>query len=338
MSAMRQIAFLVALLILSLTVTPSSIHAVAPQTLLFDGNNAMDYLVQQCSFGPRPPGSENLSQCRTYLVDILEMHGWNVTLQSFTYKETECVNIIANWGLDAQPTFVLGAHYDTRPAADRDPAPENRSKAILGANDGASGVAVVLELAQVLPVSARPSIELVLFDAEDSGNLNGWDWIVGSNYYVDQLSSEERFRLNAMILVDLVGDADLRLEREVTSTDSLQDAIWSIAAELGHDDNFLNVTGSSVLDDHTPFLQAQIPALDIIQHSPFPWYWHTLEDTPDKCSAESLEVVGQVLEQFFSNSSDETYTTDPLTLDPLLLGLVLIPILMVLGAILYRKR
>jgi Zn-dependent M28 family amino/carboxypeptidase len=104
--------------------------------------------------------------------------------------------------------------------------------------------------------------------------------------------------ISAMILVDIVGDNELRLLRESSSTDSLQELVWSIAAELGHNDTFLDSTGGHITDDHSPFLSAGIPSLDIIQHAPFPWYWHTLEDTPDKCSAESLEVVGSVLEVF----------------------------------------
>jgi Zn-dependent M28 family amino/carboxypeptidase len=308
------------------------------EALLFDGGNAMDYLLEQCDFGPRPPGSDNLSQCRDYLVGILETGQWNVTLQSFNYRETECVNIIANWGLDTQPRFILGAHYDTRPVADRDPAVENRSKPILGANDGASGVAVLLELSRVIPESSRSAIEIVLFDAEDSGNVDGWDWIVGSEYYVDQLPPTKASGLSGMILVDMVGDADLRLERELTSTDSLQDAVWALAAELGHDDKFLDVSGGSILDDHRPFLDAQIPALDIIQHSPFPWYWHTLEDTPDKCSAGSLEAVGTVLESFLVNRSDETYPVDSFSSDFIFYVVLLVPPLVVIAVIVYRRR
>ncbi len=335
---MRRVVLMLVFIVLSQGVFPSHSTIVTAEDFSFDGMNAMGYLVEQCNFGPRPPGSENLSQCRAYLAGILEDSGWNVTLQSFSYRETECVNIIANWNLGSAPQFILGAHYDTRPVADRDPAAENRSKSILGANDGASGVAVLLELARVLPEVSRAPIEIVLFDAEDSGNVNEWGWIVGSSHYVDQLSTTKASGLSGMILVDMVGDADLRLEREITSTDALQDAIWTLAAEMGHDDKFLDVTGGSILDDHTPFLEAQIPALNIIQHSPFPWYWHTLEDTPDKCSAESLEAVGSVLERFLLNLSDEIYPIEPFSSDFLLSLVLLIPILMVVALVVYKRR
>ncbi len=335
---MRQVVLMLVFLLLNPGVFRSHSMTTTAEDLSFDGTNAMGYLMEQCNFGPRPPGSENLSQCRTYLAGILENSGWNVTLQSFSYRETECVNIIANWNCSVSPKFILGAHYDTRPVADRDPAAENRSKPILGANDGASGVAVLLELARLLPEASRSAIEIVLFDAEDSGNVNGWDWIVGSSHYVDQLSSRKTSGLSGMILVDMVGDADLRLEREITSTDSLQDTIWALAAEMGHDDKFLDVTGASILDDHTPFLEAQIPALDIIQHSPFPWYWHTLEDTPDKCSAGSLEAVGSVLERFLLNLSDESYPIEPFSSDFVFSLILLVPILMIVALVVHKRR
>jgi len=306
--------------------------------LAFDGENAMDYLVQQCDFGPRPPGSDNLTQCRTYIASILESFGWNVTLQNFTYLEVECTNIIATWPDAEQPSYILGAHYDTRPRADQDPESANWMTPIIGANDGASGVAVMLELASDLPSDVRDSVEIVLFDAEDSGEINGWNWIVGSTHYVNQLSPTRVSEIDAMILVDMVGDSDLRLERETSSTRALQDLIWSIADEMGHNDTFLDVSGRSIWDDHRPFLAAGIPSVDIIQHNGFPWYWHTLEDTPDKCSAESLQTVGEVVETFLIE-----YATDNLTLPPadntlFYLSLLIIPVGVIALAYLCNKR
>jgi glutaminyl-peptide cyclotransferase len=274
---------------------------------LFDGESAYAFLTDQCNFGPRPPGSENLSLCRQYIVRELESQGWATNLQNFTYFDVHCSNILSTFSSNTSEKIILGAHYDTRPHADRDPDSANRTKPILGANDGASGVAVLLELARILPESVRSMIEIVLFDAEDSGNIGGWDWIQGSTYYVDQLSTEMKENITAMILVDIVGDKELRLLRESSSTDSLQDLVWSIAEELGHNDTFLDSIGGTILDDHRPFLSAGIPSLDIIQHAPFPWYWHTLEDTPDKCSAESLEIVGRVLEVFLVRQFSERF-------------------------------
>jgi Zn-dependent M28 family amino/carboxypeptidase len=251
----------------------------------FNGADAYSYLVDQCDFGPRPPGSDNLSLCRSMIATTFESFGWAVTLQNFTYKEVECVNIVVRWNSENNSPIILGAHYDTRP-----PGPTSTGSG-LGANDGASGVAVIMELANTLPNELRSSVEFVLFDAEDSGGLSGWDWIRGSTHYVSQLSTERRDSIQAMVLLDMVGDTNLVLPREGSSTNSLQNSIWDIASHLGHNDTFIDSYGGSVTDDHRPFLDAGISAVDIIQ-LPFPSYWHTLEDTPDKCSADSLEVVG----------------------------------------------
>lgn len=262
----------------------------------FDGTNAMFHLLAQCDFGSRPPGSDNLSRCREYIVDTLESYGWNTTLQNFTYRDVSCANIIAWYGPIRNGTVILGAHYDTRPFADNDPDPANRSRPVLGANDGASGTAVLLEMARVLPIEVRDEVELVFFDAEDSGYIDGWEWIVGSTYYVDQLTPSRVSYISSMILLDMIGDSDLRLQRESSSIRSLQDLIWSLAAEMGYQDTFLDSPGASILDDHKPFLDAGIPSVDIIHHNPFPATWHTVDDIPERCSAESLQIVGEVVE------------------------------------------
>lgn len=302
----------------------------AAYTLLFSGENSFGYLEAQCVFGPRPPGSENLSLCRAFIASEMESFGWNVTLQSFTYRETECVNIIASWRPQNESFLLLGAHYDTRPRATEDPDPENQARPILGANDGASGVAVLMELAKILPLGNRSGIKIVFFDAEDSGQIDGWDWIQGSTYFVSQLNQTERSQISAMILLDMVGDTNLQLPREASSTDSLQDDVWSVANALGYNHIFLDRLSGPILDDHRPFLEAGIPALDIIQvesQGGFPWYWHTLEDTPDKCSSSSLEVVGRVLESFILGGFAVTYPLDP----PILFYLGVVGISLVLG-------
>ncbi len=308
--------------------------------LSFDGATAMGYLQQQCDFGPRPPGSTNLSSCREYIVSTLGSFGWDVRLQNFTYRGVACANIIARGSPDAANiSIVLGAHYDTRPVADQDPDPANRQHPILGANDGASGVAVLLELARVLPVAARQYVELVFFDAEDSGGVNGWEWIVGSTYYVGQLDDERRAGLHAMILLDMVGDSSAQFLRERSSTRTLQDNLWSIAAELGYSSTFIDSFGAYVIDDHTPFLDAGMPAVDIIQNNPFPPYWHTLADTPDKCSASSLERVGSVVEMFVLSSTNETDATPASTTSPLLfyVPLVGLPLIVLVTFLMVRR-
>ncbi|MGY5860338.1 MAG: M28 family peptidase [Candidatus Thorarchaeota archaeon] len=319
--------------ILALSVLP--VNGQVVHTPIFDGESAYDFLTGQCDFGPRPPGSENLSQCRTYIVESLESFNWTVSIQNFTYMATACANIIATWNDTTDSPIILGAHYDTRPNATSDSF-ANRSLPILGANDGASGTAVLMELARILPVSDRSKVELVFFDAEDSGGLNGWDWIRGAVHYVSQLSTNRISTIEAMILADLVGDADLYLPKEGSSTDSLQNVIWSIANDLGYSSTFVNNTGSSVTDDHRPFLDAGIPAVDIIQ-VPFPSYWHTLEDTPDKCSADSLEKVGRVLEVFVV---DYDYENGGFAPDPpyILYGTLIILVVIILIVVYQRMK
>ncbi|MFW9814092.1 MAG: M28 family peptidase [Candidatus Thorarchaeota archaeon] len=329
--------FWTASIILLLVVSVSSIgpHQIT-HVPSFNGTNAYQYLIDQCDFGPRPPGSGNLTRSRAYIAETIESFGWNVTLQDFTYMEVECVNIIATWESSQTSPIILGAHYDTRPRATSDPYIENRTKPVLGANDGASGVAVLMELARSLPETVRSTVELVLFDAEDSGQIDGWDWIQGATYYVSQLSSVRISSIQAMILADMVGDENLRLPRESSSTTSLQNTIWSIAHQLGHNDTFLETGGASITDDHRPFLNVGIPSVDLI-HYPFPWYWHTVEDTPEKCSAESLQTVGEVLEVFvveYANSGTSFPVDNPTLLWVAAGAIIVVPVIIFM----FRRR
>lgn len=320
-------AGLIVLLLVGFSVNPINILQIS-HTPLFNGSDAYSYLIDQCDFGPRPPGSDNLSLCRTMIAETFESFGWDIKFQNFTYNNVDCVNIIATWNSHNNSPIILGAHYDTRP-----PGPSDSGSGV-GANDGASGVAVLLELASVLSNDTRSFIEIVLFDAEDSGGISGWDWIQGSSYYVSQLTADRIDSIHAMVLVDMVGDTNLYLPRERSSTISLQNSIWNIAEQLGHNDTFIDSIGGSVLDDHRPFLDVGIQAVDIIQY-PFPYYWHTLEDTPDKCSAESLETVGEVLEVFIV---EEAYNNTEYQLDPPILLIIVTVIAIALSVpIIYAK-
>jgi len=306
---MRTLRPVSAIVLIVLVFSITQVNGQVSHTPLFDGESAYSFLTGQCDFGPRPPGSENLSLCRAYIVESLESFNWTVSLQNFTYRETACSNIIATWSGAVNSPIVLGAHYDTRPNATAAHT-DNQSIPIMGANDGGSGTAVLMELARILPAADRSKVEIVFFDAEDSGGLDGWDWIRGSMHYVSELTTQRITTIEAMVLVDIVGDVNLYLPKEGTSTDSLQNAIWAIAADLGYSSTFVDTPGWSVTDDHSPFLDVGIPAVDIIQ-VPFPSYWHTLEDTPDKCSAESLEIVGEVLEVFVVGYDTENGTFLP---------------------------
>jgi Zn-dependent M28 family amino/carboxypeptidase len=149
-------------------------------------------------------------------------------------------------------------------------------------------VAILLELARTLPRDTVP-VELLFIDAEDNGNLPGWDWILGSRAFVESLTFQPR----AVIIVDMLGDADLNIYKEYNSDLALVEAIWAQAAALGYEQYFIPEYKYSILDDHTPFLEAGIPAVDIIDFD-YPFY-HTSADTADKVSAQSLEVVGRTL-------------------------------------------
>lgn len=260
-----------------------------PRAGEYSGEAAYQHVLAQLAFGPRPTGTQANRQTADYISAYLTQQGWQVELQGFTYQETSARNIIGRAGKG--PVIILGAHYDTRRQADHDPDPAKRNEPVLGANDGASGVAVLLELARVLDKSTlKNEVWLTFFDAEDNGGLDGWEFIAGSTYMARTL----RVRPEMVIIVDMVGDAEQQFYREKNSTPELVDRIWAIAAQLGYQESFIPVEKWAMLDDHTPFLARGIPAVDIIDFD-YP-YWHTTQDTADKVSPASLLRVGQVLQ------------------------------------------
>lgn len=258
----------------------------------FDGPRALADVEAQVGFGPRTPGSEGHARIQEWIREQLSQAGWESRLQTADMLGQPVENIIAYRGEEV-PQIILGAHYDTRMLADNDPDPAKQLEPVPGANDGASGVAVLLELARVLPEDSLP-VWLVFFDAEDNGRIPGWDWILGSRAFVDALE----FQPEAAVIVDMIGDADLNIYMERNSNRDLVLEIWGVAAELGFEKFFIQEIKWSMLDDHTPFLEAGIPAVDIIDFD-YP-YWHTTADTVDKVSAESLEVVGRTLQEWIA--------------------------------------
>ena len=255
----------------------------------FNGDKAYTWVTQQCDLGYRIPGTEAHRRAGDLIVETLRSLGWTVDVQTFTYRGTPVRNILAWQGNG--PAILLGAHYDTRPLADREPT----DQPVLGANDGASGVAVLLELARTLDVARTGhTVYLAFFDAEDSGDLNGWPWIVGSTYMADHWGSNGEPTLDAAIIIDMIGDADLNIYLERNSDPLLSAALWDTAAGLGFSEVFITEYRYAILDDHLPFIQRGIPAVDIIDFD-YP-YWHTTHDTPDKVSPDSLTAVGRTLE------------------------------------------
>jgi Zn-dependent M28 family amino/carboxypeptidase len=280
----------------------TKVEAAPPE---FDAEHAFQYLVQQCEFGPRNPGSKGHESTKKYLISELQQYSEEVVAQEFEYKDNEKVfnltNIIARFGEKGGETIILAAHWDTRPFADHDPNPEKRDTPILGANDGASGVAVLLEVARIMK-SIPPDNEvfIVLFDGEDYGKRSS-KMFLGSRYFARNMKTlfrpkdQTAWKADYGILLDMIGDKELDLPMEQLSyraAPELTQKIWQTAMDLGLD-AFHPQLGPAVMDDHIPLIEAGVPCIDIIDFD-YP-YWHTTEDTPDKCSAESLGTVGKLI-------------------------------------------
>ena len=272
----------------------------------FSGESAFHYLEKQCSFGPRNPDSRGHEQCGEYLIYTLSEFADTVLLQSFrqsipgTSDTLEMTNIIGIFFGSGTKSLLLGAHWDTRPTADHDVNPERRNEPILGANDGASGVAVLLETARILTQNPHDeTIYIVFFDAEDLGiEGNPRSYALGAQFFAKNLPIPKPD--NAIVL-DMVGDADLYLPIERNSyvqNPTLVKYLWTLADELGLD-AFDKQLHYEIYDDHVPLWEeAQIPAIDIIDFN-YPNtrsnFWHTHEDIPIHCSAESLYQVGTLI-------------------------------------------
>ncbi|MFH1842815.1 MAG: M28 family peptidase [bacterium] len=274
---------------------------------VFDGDRAMEWLVYQCELGPRIPGSDGNRELREAIVALADSLGLGATTLCFEINDPyaeqrlELCNVVLSVGPHGGSRLWLGAHFDTRPFCDRDPDPARRELPLVGANDGASGVAVLLHLAELL--AQRPpsrGVELIFFDGEDygrEGDLNGY--CLGSRYLASHwrdfgcpLSYGEPVGL---ILLDMVGKKGLSIPMEYYSLNQARDwtqQIFERAANLGLT-AFQPTAGRAIYDDHVPFLQAGIPAVNLIDFD-YP-QWHTSQDLPDNCAAASLAEVGTLL-------------------------------------------
>ncbi len=271
----------------------------------FDGERAFTLLTKQTSFGPRNPGSPGHQKCLDYIRAESEATASNVTLQAFDMdgydgEKLHLTNVFASYNLAAKTRILLLAHWDTRPRADQDPDPKKRSQPIAGANDGASGVAVLLELGRLFKQTPPPvGVDLLYVDGEDYGREGDDEhYLLGTRYFAQHLPID--YHPAYGILLDMVGDANLELMREPNSVfyaKEIVDMVWATAATIGVY-QFTNRDQRPVLDDHVPLNRAGIRTIDLIDFE-YPdasnRYWHTTADTPDKCSAASLEAVGRVL-------------------------------------------
>lgn len=270
----------------------------------FDAESAFHYLLRQCEFGPRAPGSDGHRRCLAYLLQELGKYAYRLDTHRFTYEDRrrpgkvyEGTNIVASFDPEVphERRIMLCAHWDTRPWADRDPDPANRDKPVLGANDGASGVAVLLEMARVMHRSPpKMRVDIVLFDLEDMGDEGNSPnpFAIGSERFVED---HPGYRPSFGILLDMIGDRDLVIRMEgysYVSARPVVEAVWDAARRVGSK-GFVKSLGGPILDDHIAFLKRGIMVANLIDFD-YP-YWHTMEDTQDKCSPASLKQVGDVL-------------------------------------------
>ena len=276
-------------------VTPSGPRPAAPQAAgppAFDSGRAYEHLRRQVSFGPRPAGSVALAQCRQYILEQLEAAGLATREDSFDADtplgRVRMVNVIATLPGRRADRIALATHYDTKL--------EQRFR-FVGANDGASSTAAVLEIGRVLKGRQNDyTIELIFFDGEEAVRTQweGTDNTYGSRHYVRAAQQAGTLAsLKALVLLDMIGDRNLNIRRESNSTGWLTDIIWASARQLGYTREFVEDEFAIGGDDHFPFLAAGVPAVDIIDFD-YP-AWHTRSDDLDHVSARSLQVVGDVV-------------------------------------------
>lgn len=282
----------------------------------FCADSAYHYVAQQCMFGPRVPGSDSQQKCATWLADELRRHGAKVTLQqteatAYDGKKLPVINIIGSYNDNAPMRVLLISHWDSRHVADHDPDPSRRKEPVMGANDGASGVGVLLELARLASKQLpQVGIDIFLTDVEDYGAPDDWKgthdekwWAMGTQLWCKEASAQG-YRAQYGILLDMVGSPNATFYREFYSeryANEYVNEIWQTAASLGYGSLFVNQRGGGVTDDHV-FVNRLlgVPCVDIIDtrmdsDGTFCPEWHTTHDTMDAISKETLDKVGKVL-------------------------------------------
>ena len=267
----------------------------AQQSVEFDAARAYDHVKKMVAFGPHPSGSEAIKNVQSYLETELAGLGLKITGDPFIGEtprgSVPMKNIIAELPGEKRDIVLITGHYDTK-----------RQAGFVGANDGGSSAAAVLETARVLS-KTRPEYTLwfVLFDGEEAvvdwSAMDGRDNTYGSRHLAARLRGDGTLsRVRAMVLFDMIGDKDLDIKREGESTRWMVDAIWKTAHGLGYQKQFLN-SEQYISDDHLPFKDAGVPVVDLIDfnYGPQHSYWHTNLDTLDKISGESIKIVGEVV-------------------------------------------
>ena len=288
--------------------------------LNFDGDSAYTHIEEQLDIGFRIPGTVERVNCANYFISQFQNIDINFTyvLHNFTVQSIECQNVLFKLNQNHENIIILGAHYDSRAKATKDPNPINRSDPVPGANDAASGSAVLIELAQNL-YQKRENLScqvwFLFFDAEDQGvdsggsGMIGWDWCEGSDRFVIDINNfynEANETFDCMILLDMVGGVNLRFINELYSTSSLLDELFAIGRALGYTSQFpSNPQDNRIIDDHRSFLYFGIPSADLIinfwDNPNWPFH-HTVSDNITYIDSHSLQVTGRTVEQFIYNN------------------------------------
>lgn len=291
----------------------------------FDADSALQCIREQCAFGPRVPGSKASTRCGDYIVAQFQKYGLAVSEQEadvtlYDGSTLPARNIMARLNTDNPDRILLCTHWDSRPWADHDANPKNHRKPVPAANDGASGVAVLLELSRLLQTQPVPlGIDFVCFDAEDLGAPE-WEeledeqtdsWCLGSKVWAEKAQAEG-YRARYGILLDMVGGRGSTFSREMLSrryADPVVDLVWRLGRQIGYGHYFPIRDGGYLVDDHLNVNQtAHVPCIDIVPYftdgpSSFGPTWHTLNDTPENIDTNVLKAVGQTLAQLIYNEA-----------------------------------
>jgi len=290
----------------------------------FNVDSAYTYIAAQCAFGPRVMNSAAHDSCAVYIAEKFKSFGASVVNQDaegtlYDGTKVQMRNIIASFGLDNPVRIIVCSHWDSRPWADHDVSADNHRTPIDGANDGASGVGVMLEIArQIQQKMPAVGVDFICFDAEDCGTPE-WDdqggdhsatWCLGSQYWAGKYHVDG-YTARYGILLDMVGGSNCVFEKEAYSmayAPSIVDKVWSKAIRLGYGDLFKNVQGGGVTDDHVQVNMSGIPCIDIIardaNENTFCKTWHTMNDNVSNINKQTLKAVGQtVMEVIYTESS-----------------------------------
>lgn len=296
---------------------PSSAKATTQDVPQFDADSAYAFVNEQVAMGPRTPGSEAARRCAAWIEETLRLYGADTVIVQRTAvpdpmnpdRKVPLVNILGRYNPEAKARMMLVAHYDTRPIADEENDKAKATQPIPGANDGGSGVGVMLETARIISMK-RPSagVDLLFVDLEDSGTAGDDDsWCQGSQYFAANMPySGIADTPQAAIVLDMVGAPGARFHREAFSQHfnrALNDKVWAAARTAGYATRFPDETGAPILDDHLPLIRAGIPAVDIVENNSdatgsFPAAWHTLADDMTNIDPATLKAVGQTVTQF----------------------------------------